>query len=233
VLGILWTALPALGGIYLLSQLAAAEDFLVARGSAGLMIYVVFFVVAAGFGLLPTYAQAVLGGWVFGFAAGLPAALIGFTGAALVGYVVTRVVSRDRVTQVIEENAKAVAIRDALIDRGFARTLGIITLLRVPPNAPFSLSNLVMAGTGVAIIPYALGTLLGMAPRTAVAAFAAASARTQAKDIQTFVSDGPGLLVFIGGVVAMLVVLAVIGTIANHAIERVVGTTNGEPEEAA
>lgn len=223
ILGVLWAVLPAVCGFYLLARLGPVSEYLRSHGTNGVLLYVGVFILSAGLGLLPTYAQAVLGGWVFGFAKGLPAALAGFTGAALVGYAVTRFVSRDRVAQVIADNPKAQAISDALIGHGFARTLGIVALLRLPPNSPFALTNLVMAGSGVAPIPYALGTLLGMAPRTAVAVFfAAAAADSGAKDIQAFVKDGMGLWVFIGGIVVMLIVLAIIGHIANRAIERVV-----------
>jgi len=222
-LGVLWAILPGIAGFYLLSQIGPVSDWLNHRESLGLLVYVAAFVTTAGLGLLPTYAQAVLGGWVFGFALGFPAALIGFTGASLLGYAVSRLVSRDRVEQVIAENLKAAAVRNALVGRGFWRTLGVVTLLRIPPNSPFSITNLVMAASGVRLLPYTLGTLIGMAPRTAVAAFFAAQAGLQARDIQQFVTKGPGAIVFITGVILLVIVLGIIGLIANKAIDRVVG----------
>lgn len=222
-LGIAWALVPALGGFVLLASIGSISDWLAARGSLGLGLYVGLFVVAAGCGLLPTYAQAVLGGWVFGLAVGIPAALLGFTGAAILGYLITRLVARERAERVIREHPRALAVRDALIGRGFWRTLGIVTLVRVPPNSPFALTNLVLASSGVRPLVFALGTMIGMTPRTIVAiAFAAAAAGTGARDIQTFVKDGPGALVMVGGIVVMLIVLVILGRIGNAAIQRVV-----------
>ena len=87
---------------------------------------------AAGLGFLPTYAQSILGGWVFGVALGLPAALVGFTGEAWLGYEIARRVSKDRVEELIERNPKARVIRDALVGRGPWRTLLVVV---APPAA--------------------------------------------------------------------------------------------------
>jgi uncharacterized membrane protein YdjX (TVP38/TMEM64 family) len=221
LLALLWTAAPALFGFALLAWIGDVSDWLNDRGNMGLVIYVVVFIVAAGCGLLPTYAQAILGGWVFGFALGLPAALIGFTGAGLIGYAIARTVSQDRVEQTIAENPKALAVRNALVARGFWKTLLIVTLLRFPPNSPFALTNLVMASSGVAVVPFVLGTLIGMMPRTAVAVLFAAAASREARDIVEFAREGPGTVVLISGIVVMFIVLGIIGVIANRALERI------------
>lgn len=221
-LAVAWAALPAICGFLLLANIGPIRDWLDGHRELGVFVYAGIFALSAGFGLLPTYAQSLLGGWVFGFALGLPAALAGFTGGALVGYVVARTVSRRRVEEVIETNPKARAVRDALIGRGFWATLGVVSLLRLPPNSPFALMNLVMASTGVPRIPYALGTLIGMAPRTGVAVFfAAAASATGAKDIQQFIREGPGTWVLLGGIAVLIVVLAVLGHVGNKAVERV------------
>jgi uncharacterized membrane protein YdjX (TVP38/TMEM64 family) len=204
-----------------LASLAPLSDWLLQHRSAGLALYTVAFVLGAGLGFLPTYAQSILGGWVFGLAAGLPAALVGFTGGGLLGYVVARRVSKDRVEALIERNPKARAIREALVGRGPWRTLLVVMLLRFPPNSPFALTNLVMAATGVPLPTFLAGTFLGMLPRTAVAvSLAAAAAATGAEDIQTFVRHrGPWLLAF--GIVGGMAVLGILGAIARRALDRV------------
>jgi uncharacterized membrane protein YdjX (TVP38/TMEM64 family) len=228
LLGIAWAVAPALCGFYLLAKIDPVSQWIQSHGDLGAAVYVGAFIISAGFGLLPTYAQAILGGWVLGFAVGLPAALIGFTGAALVGYGISRLVSRDRVEKMLEENVKARAVREALIGRGFARTLGLVALLRCPPNSPFALTNLLMASAGVAMGPYVMGTMIGMIPRTAVAVgLAHAAATTGAKDIQSFVKDGPGPYVLIGGIVVLFIALGIIGTIAQRAIDRAVRGSGG------
>lgn len=230
LLALLWTAAPAIAGIVLLTYIGPVKDWFHAYPDAGLAIYTAIFILAGGFGLLPTYAQAVLGGWVFGMMYGLPAALIGFTGAALIGYVIARLVSHDDVERTINEHPRARVIRNALIGRGPWRTLGIVILLRLPPNSPFSLTNLAMASTGVGIMPFAIGTMFGMLPRTAVAVFFAATASAEGhRDIQGFVREGPGWAVFVGGLIVMFLVLGVIGSIANRALERLEGRTEDDP----
>jgi uncharacterized membrane protein YdjX (TVP38/TMEM64 family) len=162
-------------------------------------------------------------------ALGLPAALVGFTGGALIGHAVARRVSKDRVEELISNDAKARAIRDALVGRGTGRTLLVVALLRLPPNSPFALTNLVMATTGTPLPAFLGGTLLGMLPRTAVAvSLAAAAAATGAEDIQTFVRHrGPWLLA--AGVVGGMAVLGVIGAIARRALRRVTAPGKAAP----
>jgi uncharacterized membrane protein YdjX (TVP38/TMEM64 family) len=208
-------------GTLLLAALGPLSEWLLYHRPLGLALYTVVFVLGAGLGFLPTYAQSILGGWVFGVGLGLPAALLGFTGGGLLGYRVARRVSRDRVLALIETNPKARAIRDALVGRSPWRTVLIVTLLRLPPNSPFALTNLVMATTGVPLPAFLAGTFLGMLPRTAVAvALAAAAASTGAEDIQTFVRHrGPVLL--LAGIVGGMAVLGVVGAIARRALRRV------------
>lgn len=227
LLALLWTAAPAIAGILLLGYIGVVSDWLHHDLALGLIIYTLVFIVAGGCGFLPTYAQAIVGGWVFGIAAGIPAALLGFTGASLLGYGIARTVSRDKVEAMINENRKARVVRDALVGCGRWRTFIVVALLRFPPNSPFALTNLAMASTGVAILPYIFGTMIGMMPRTTVAVVFAATASREARDIQEFVREGPGPYVLIGGIVVMLVVLAILSAIANRALERL--NHGGEP----
>jgi uncharacterized membrane protein YdjX (TVP38/TMEM64 family) len=224
-LGLAWTAAPAICGTVLLVHIGTVSDWLLVHPRTGLAAYVIVFVIAAGIGLLPTYAQSVLGGWVFGVWLALPAALIGFTGGAMIGYGIAGRVSQHRIEEMIERHPKARVIRNALIGKGFWRTVGLVSLWRLPINSPFALTNLVMAATGVNFAAFVLGTVIGMIPRTAVAVILAASAaQTGAKDIQEFAGER-GLWLLIGGIVAMLAVLLIISAIAKRAIDRMkVGT---------
>jgi uncharacterized membrane protein YdjX (TVP38/TMEM64 family) len=184
------------------------------------------FIVTAGCGLLPTYSQAILAGYAFGVPVGFAAAWIGFGGASMVGFLIARTFARRRVEKEIERNVKARVVRDALLESGFAKALLIVTLVRVPPNSPFALMNLVLTASGVKKRIYLLGTLIGMAPRT-FAAVLIGSQITQLAgrdDIQT-----PRWMV-ITGIVLTLAVLGVIGMMANKALARVTG--NGAPAPA-
>jgi uncharacterized membrane protein YdjX (TVP38/TMEM64 family) len=231
ILGVLWSVAPAVCGIVLLANLGALSGWLKSHETFGLAGYIAVFVVSAGLGLLPTYAQAILGGWVFGFALGFPASLAGFAGGSLIGYVVATTVSHHRVQEAIDRRPIWRAVREALVEGGSWRTLGIVTLVRLPPNSPFAVTNLILSTAGVRLLPYTLGTILGMAPRTGIVVFlAAAAASSGAADIQSFVSSSrKNVYLLIGGIAAMIIVLGIIGAIANKAIARVTG---GKPVQA-
>ncbi|QDU66450.1 TVP38/TMEM64 family protein [Engelhardtia mirabilis] len=234
LLGIAWAVLPGVLGITLLYQLGPVSEWLDARPELGLFLYLVAFSITAGLGLLPTYAQATLGGWVYGFGVGFSGALVGFTVASAIGYGVARRVSGDHVRHVLARHPQAKIIERELVGRGGLRALLVVTLLRVPPNSPFSLTNLAFAAVRVPLPIYLVGTLVGMAPRTAVyVGFAAAAKAAGAQDIQSFVSDGPGWWVFVGGIVLMVAVFAILGHMANLALAKYGGETQPGPGDVA
>jgi uncharacterized membrane protein YdjX (TVP38/TMEM64 family) len=193
VLALFWATMPALAGIYLFVELGSLSDWLHAQGARGPLIYIAVFAIGSGSGVLPTTAQSVLGGWVFGPFVGLASAAIGYLGAAALGLAITRVVAGRRIERLLEARPAANAIRHALIGKGFFRTIGMIALLRMPPQAPFAFTNLLMVSCGAKAVPFLVGTVLGMIPRTLVLmVFASAAAQTGAHDIQSFVREGPG-----------------------------------------
>jgi uncharacterized membrane protein YdjX (TVP38/TMEM64 family) len=220
-LAVIAATLPAIGGFAVLGTLAVVGPWLREQGPGGILIYIAGFAITSGLAILPTYAQAALGGWTFGFARGLPAALGGFLGGSIIGYVIARRASGQRVTKIIAEHAKWKAVYEALIGGGFFKTLLIVTLIRLPPNSPFAITNLVLAATRVPFSVYVLGTLLGMAPRTAVAALIASQLE------QLDFARQKWLL--IGGIVVGVIVLAVIGHIGNRAIAGLTGMQKADP----
>lgn len=216
LLGIAWLAFPPLSGFLLLGYANTISTWLKSHGNAtGLTIYITAFIFAAGLGILPTYSQAILAGFAFGPVHGFLAALCGFGGASLVGYIIARTVAKNRVVNVINENPKAKAIADSLVNRGRWRTLAIVTLLRVPPNSPFAITNLVMASLRIPLPIYLIGTLIGMSPRTFVAVYLGSQLQ------QWTGKEKPPLWAIIGGFVASFIVLGIIGAIANNALKRV------------
>jgi uncharacterized membrane protein YdjX (TVP38/TMEM64 family) len=223
VLGVLWTFTPAICGIMLFWKMETVSVWLRGWGDGGAFIYTGAFIVLAGLGMLPTVSQAVLGGWCFGLAVGLPAALLGFTGASLIGYVVARTVAHGRVEQVIQTNPKARAMREALIGHGFWKTLGLVTLLRLPPNSPFALTNFAMSTTGVPVLAYGLGTMLGMAPRTAVAVVVGTNVQQLT---QESIREAGNPAVMIGVSLALFIV---IGWIGKRTWDRVTGPRADAP----
>jgi uncharacterized membrane protein YdjX (TVP38/TMEM64 family) len=122
---------------------------------------------------------------------------------------------------VVARHPRAHLIRGALLGGSKGKTFAIVSLIRLPPNSPFAITNFALATMGAPFGLTILATAIGMLPRTAVACFVAASgAATGAEDLQQLV-DQQGLPLVIGGAVVMLAVVAIIGQIAKRAIDRV------------
>jgi uncharacterized membrane protein YdjX (TVP38/TMEM64 family) len=214
-LALIAASLPALGGFALLGVMGWLAPWLREHEGAGIGLYVAGFAILAGLAVLPTYAQSVMGGFAFGALAGSMAALGGIFGAAMIGYVIARRAAGDRVMGLIDEQPKWRAVYDVLIGGSFIKTLLIVTLLRVPHNSPFAITNLVLATTRVHPLAYALGTIIGIAPRTIVAVVIGAGLSSW--DL----SGARNKWLFVGGIIVTLVVFGIIGTIANRAVQKV------------
>ncbi|MEM7576344.1 MAG: VTT domain-containing protein, partial [Planctomycetota bacterium] len=222
ILGGIAAVMPIVGSLALFASAPWLGPWLAERGAAGVALYVAGFVLLAGFALLPTYAQAGLAGFAFGVAWGVPAALLGFTGASFLGYAIARRVAGDRLAEATDAEPRLAALRHALLQGSFVRVLGMVTLLRLPPNSPFALTNLAFAGLKVPLPAFIVGTVLGMTPRTVVAVVLGASIEQFDKD-----NLGNNTALLIGLVVTVLVVV-IITVMARRVLDRV-----SPPEESA
>ncbi len=229
-----WAFLPALCGFWLLAEIGwVSEQYETLRELHGLVaaiaVYAVIFGVSAGIGLLPTYAQAFLGGWIFGSVAGTTGAMAGILIGAGLGYVISRMVSGRRVEAIIERRPAVSAVRNALVDAGVVRSSGIIALLRLSPNSPFALSNLALGGSRASVVSMFLGTLFGMLPRTALAAALAAAANTEGTRGLGDVVRERGPVVTIAGVAVLIVSFVIIARVGRMALQRVVPGAASSP----
>lgn len=233
-LALIWTAGPPLGSIALFVYLDTIGTWLRGHEVFGLILYTVCFIALTGVALLPTYASAILGGWAFGFAYGYPAAMIGFLGGASVGYLIARLVASDRIDHLIHTDRRWTAVRDALVGSGFLKGTLIISLVRLPPNSPFALTNLVMASIKAPYSAFIVGTAIGMAPRTGLVLYLAVQLRDKMAS-EAWKSDTPWWW-FPAAIVVGLVVLGILALIARAALDRVTGTpgtTGTSPESPA
>jgi uncharacterized membrane protein YdjX (TVP38/TMEM64 family) len=210
-------SLPAVGTLVLLYLLKQTEfgPWLRAQGGTGMALYVIGYVVLAGLAVCNTYAPSLVGGFAFGAWMGGAAAMTGVCAAAITAFFAVRWMSGDRVTSIIAEQPKWRAVRDALIGGGFWRTLGIVALIRVS-SSPFAVTNLVLGSTRVNTAAYILGTITGFAPRTLATVIIGAH-------LSHWDPNAKSKWLVIGGIVVTLVVLGIIGTIANHAVQKVTG----------
>ena len=98
-------------------------------------------------------------------------------------------------------------------------------LVRFLPNGSvdnaFAAVNFILGTTRAPLVAYLLATLVGMAPRTAAAVWAAAHAS------KLDFHDSTQIWIFVGGLIVTLAVIGVIGEIANKAVKRV---TTAQPQ---
>lgn len=208
---------PPLGGFVLLATLTQLGPWLRAHGGQGMLIYFLFTGFLMGVSFVPTYSCAILAGWAFGFAVGWPLAMVTITVASLIAYAIGRGIARDRVLEVIAERPSWRALHRALLHETSGQTLLVVTLLRIPPTSPFALANFALAAARVPLFQYTLGTLMGVAPRTALATFAAAGLeQLRFKDVSQSWS-------VIAGIVATVIACVILGYLARRALRQITG----------
>ena len=212
------SALPGVGALVLYGRLAFIAEWLRGHPFLGPVACAGAFAVAGGVALVPTYALSALCGWSFGWRVGLAATLCGFVAAALVGYVVGRAVDGGRTLAAVAEMPRWRAIRAALATGGFGKEVLVVALVRLAPAAPFSLTNVIMAAAQVRPLPYALGTLCGMAPRTAVLVYAA----SRLSRVDAPLAEEPWLIA--GGAIATVAVVTALGWLAKKGLAQVTTT---------
>jgi uncharacterized membrane protein YdjX (TVP38/TMEM64 family) len=234
VLGIITLIAPVIGSLLLFWAFGATEigPWLKSHGVLAVAIFSLVFMVLTGSALMPTYAMSAVAGFAFGVPLGGAAALAGLVGGALVGYLIAQRASGDRVQRVIDANPRWSAVRDALLGHAamdptkrWLKTSGFIALLRCPPNCPFSFTNLVLASVRTPISAFLIGTFVGMAPRTLIAVVIGAGV----KELTNEQIKMPKVWI-IAGVVLAVVVVMIIGTVANKALAKLEAQKPSDPK---
>jgi uncharacterized membrane protein YdjX (TVP38/TMEM64 family) len=218
IFAVVYTVLPLLGLIVLGWNLKHIEVFLTGHQDLGIFVYIGAFTLLAGFALLPTWPQSLIGGWAFGMLFGTPAAVVSVTLASMIGTELVRRASSSRVEQLIQEKPKWRAVRDALVGGSFLKTTAMVALIRLPPNSPFAICNLVFGATRVNRAANLLGTLVGIIPRTTITVYIGQGIQKLSEET---LETRPPTWVFISGFILMMIVIGVIGRIAQRALERI------------
>lgn len=214
-LAIAVTVVPPIGSLILIAVATTTNLGLWMRAnpSVAMPAYVLAFW-ALGICCLPTYAYSVLGAYAFGFWGGTVTAILAYVGACAIAFSIARAIARDRVVPLVERYPKLAAVRHVLAEAGFARSLFVIALLRVSPASPFAISNVVLGASGVRWPAFALGSFIGVVPRTVAVCWIASQAGTLSFD------KGEGWWIFAVGVVATVIAIGVIGRLAHNELER-------------
>ena len=118
------------------------------------------------------------------------------------------------------------AVRKAVIGKVHSRYLHR-RATSLEPNSPFALSNLALGGARTPTAPYLLGTMLGMLPRTAVAAGIAAAAAADGSRGLLEVVQEKGWPMTITGIVVLVVAILIIGSIGKRALKRALEDQTG------
>ena len=220
-LAALMCGLPVVGGLVLLGFIKQLAPWLKTHASGGtVLLAAASFAGLAGFSLVPTYVLEIVAGWVFGATLGLVAAVVGLTAAAVISFGLAKFIVREHVLHSVHENEKCEAVRKAMIGSGTGRATMIVALLRLAPVVPFGATNLLMASAGCPLGPFALGTVLGNFPRTAVIVYMASEMA------ELDFRHRPG--VFVAGVVATVVVVTVLGYLARRALTQMTEVADSE-----
>ncbi|MEM6820950.1 MAG: VTT domain-containing protein [Verrucomicrobiota bacterium] len=157
--------LPILGFSSLVSFLSSSLDSFQELGLWTLVPFVLVASTLIGLALLPSHVSSGLAGFLYGLPLGTLVALLSVMLGACLGYGVTQKTAKHQLRFWIDRSKWTRVLAEELIDSGFSKCLTTIALSRLPPQVPFALGNIVAASSGVSLIPFILGTVLGMAPR--------------------------------------------------------------------
>ena len=122
--------------------------------------------VTMGLALTPTSLMALLAGYFIGFSA-LPAVVVAYTIASLVGFQLTHWMDRGTLINTLDQLPSKQARLAQQIRKGIASNqFGLTALARMSPVLPFTMMNVLLPLAGVSLRNYLLAGCLGMLPRT-------------------------------------------------------------------
>lgn len=214
----LFTAIgPLVGAVVLTATAPAWLEWFLGSGAVGVALFLTLTALLAGLSLTPTHASSLLGGMAFGFGLGSALAITGVTLAAALGFVVLRHFLRDRVVDALSHHPRAEAVHRALDqDRG-VRTLALLVLIRLSPVVPFAATNLLMSTTGVRLVPYLIGSALGLAPRVVAVVWIGSSLT------ELDLSQAADRRLLVVGIAATIAALYVLGRASRRGLARMQG----------
>lgn len=153
-LGFAWALLP-LG-----DWLQSFSDWINGFGAFGVIAFGIGYVVAVVLlvpGAVLTFAAAVAYGWW-----ALPLVLVAASIGAVLGFLISRYLLRDRVRTMIESRPTVKAAADAVDEQGWK----VLLLLRTSPVVPFSAQNYLFGITRIPLPTYLAASAGGMIPGT-------------------------------------------------------------------
>lgn len=166
---------------------------------------------------VPAIPLTMTAGVIFGPVLGTLITLLSGTVAATIAFIIARYGARDQILKYAQRNKRFAAIDRAIAKDGFK----FVTLLRLSPLLPLSVSNYLYGLTSVELVPYIFGTMLGMAPGTYAyvsAGHIGKAVLAEAGEGSTGVEAWPAVWLGLG---ATLLAIAYVGRLAKKAIDEV------------
>jgi uncharacterized membrane protein YdjX (TVP38/TMEM64 family) len=210
VLVSLWILLPVSEWVIALTRWVRAS------GLVGVAVFVATYVVAT-VALAPGAILTLTAGFVWGPFWGTLIVLPTATLAAVSAFTVGRFMARDWVARKVAGNARFAALDRAVGAEGFR----IVLLLRLSPIFPFNLLNYALGLTDVRLTSYALASLVGMLPGTAMYVYLG-SLVTSASELTAPTDEGSAArsILYWAGLVATLVVTLLVTRIARRELKK-------------
>jgi len=138
------------------------QGWITELGAVGIAVFVALYV-GVTVVLGPAWALTLVAGLAYGLW-GIPLVLVAATLAACIAFLIGRHLARDRVKKLVDDNGKLTALNRAVGKEGWK----VVGLMRLSPVFPFGLQNYLFGVTEVGFVPYALATLVGILPGTAL-----------------------------------------------------------------
>lgn len=212
---VLFTGLGPLIGAFVLAGTGPLwVDGFLNMGEAQIPVFLVLTAVLAAYSLIPTHASSLLGGMAFGVGLGTAMVALGTLMAAALGFTTLRHLLRNKALHALSHHPRAEAIHRELDQGHYLRSIVLLALIRLSPAVPFAATNLLMSTTGIRLLPFLIGSLIGMAPRV-VAVVWIGSSLTELDLSQVADRRLLGL-----GILATAVVLWVLRKVSKSALSR-------------
>ena len=208
------TFMPIVGSTLLLMFIMPIGHWLRDNWEIGILVFLAGTLFFCGLALLPTNIIGIVSGWAFGFEVGLLVLMCGVIGSSFISFVINSRISGGHFPKVIEKYPRSTAIYKALLKEDLKKTTMIIILLRMSVIMPFALTNFLMAASRAPIRAFVIGTAVGMLPRSAAMVFIGSGLS------ELNLANGSETYLYLFGLVATIVSVAVIAVISRKALER-------------
>lgn len=211
----LYTVLtPGLGALLLIATSHLWLEPFTQLGSFKTLLFFSLSCILAGASFIPTHAVSLIAGILFGPLLGPTLALSSVSAAALFGYTIMSRLIGPRLISLLSKKPRAKNIHYQLLKQNPNKTTFFIILLRLSPIMPFAATNLILAGCKTHLVPYLIGSIIGLAPRVIIVALAGVGLN------QLDLSQGTDQRIAIIGFISTLLILAFITKIVKASIKH-------------